>query len=229
MGEPLLAEVTALNTSDKEVLIRTDADGPKRFLIAADGTRTPLVPPTHVGDWAYFSEKIAVGAKTTLHFVVPEIADVKRAGKYRLVMEYEELNASGELSFVVKPYDREALRARASQLYQSAASASRSYQPPEVRKPDYGLGDAALATIDPAIAKSFLCDLMKLNRPTAAAERLEHIGDEESIRCLAGALSAAQGDWRDALTGSLSRLLRALPDGPSKESIEKALEQQPAR
>ena len=229
MGEPLLVEVTALNNSGRDVLIRNDWESPNRFLIAPDGTRTPLVPPAHVGDWGYFLRKIAVGTKESLYFVVPEIANVKRPGQYRLVMEYEDLNASGEVAFVVKPYDQGALRARASQLYQSATATQLSVYRPgaSARHADYDLGDSALAAVDPTVAKPFLCNLMKLNSPTAAIPRLEQIGDEESVQCLIDAFPAAKGDLRDLLDGTLVRLLRTLPDGETKDNVKRALGRRP--
>jgi len=215
MGEPLLVELTALNATDEEVLIRTDGEAPNRFLIAGDGTRTPLIPPEPVGSSLYFYDKIPVGSNKTLRFLVPEIAEVKRPGEYRLLVEYEDLHASGELKFAVKPYNQGALRARTAELYRAVVTGA-----------EYGFGPSAIMTIEPAIAKPFLCDLMKLTRSTAApVYRLEQIGDEESIQCLIGAFPTAKGDLRDILTGALLRLLKDLPDGPSKENIKRALGQ----
>jgi hypothetical protein len=80
MGEPLLVELTALNDSKEEALIRTDWEAPNRVLIAPDGTRTLLVPPAPVGSSLYFYDKILVGSRKTLRSLVPEIADIKRPG-----------------------------------------------------------------------------------------------------------------------------------------------------
>lgn len=217
MGEPLLVELTALNGSDEEVMIRTDGKASSRVLVAPDGTRTALVPPP-VYDEFYTNDTILVGSKKTLRLLVAEVADVKRAGHYRLIVEYEDLNASAELAFVVRPYDVEALRARASELYHSATTGG-----------EYGFGYLALAAIEPTIAEPLLCDLMKLNRPPVPVYRLEQIGDDASVRCLVGAFPTAKGDLRESLKGALIRLLRTLPDGPSKESIRTSLGQPPSR
>jgi hypothetical protein len=216
MGEPLLVELTALNSSSQEVLIRTDGKASSRILIAADGTQTALVFPPVLTEF-YSNDLILVGSKKTLRFLVPEIAEVKRAGEYRLIVEYEDLHASGELQFAIKPYDKESLRARAAELYRAATTGA-----------EFGFGPNALVTVDPAIAEPFLCDLMKLNRwGTSPILRLEEIGDEESVRCLIDSYPATKADDREILTGTLIRLLRRLPDGATKDNVKKALRQQP--
>ena len=103
MGEPLLLDLTVANSTNGEIKIRTDGDAPIRFILAPDGTRTELVPLAPAGAALYFYKKIPMGSLDTLRFIVPEIAHLKKSGRYRLILEYEDLHASGELQFVIKP------------------------------------------------------------------------------------------------------------------------------
>jgi hypothetical protein len=220
MGEPLFVVLTALNNSKAQVHMRSDADAATRVLIAPDGARSERIPPIPVGDTAYFFQSIAAGSEETLRFVVTETADLRRPGRYRLIFEYPDLHASGEIEFTVRLYDQAALRARAGELYRSVVAAD----PYDAKG---GLYELALAGIEAAVAKPFLCDILKLNRaaqPTVL--RLEEIGDDESISCLIEALPASQGLHRDVIVGALTRLIKRAPDGAMKERIQQALQKQ---
>jgi hypothetical protein len=220
MGEPLVLALTVMNNSQSEVVVRSDADAPTRVLIAPDGARTERTPPAPVGDMGYFLHSIAVGSKDTFHFVVAETAELKRPGPYRLILEYSDLQASGELQFVILPYDQAALRARAGELYRSVVVAD----PYDAKS---GLYELALAGIDPVVAKPFLCDVLKLNRPAQPTVlRLEKIADDDSISCLIDAVPASRGLDREVLVGALTRLIRRASDGAMKERMRHALQQQ---
>jgi hypothetical protein len=220
MGEPLMVALTVVNNSKAEVVMRSDVDAPTRVLIAPDGARAERTPPVPAGDMGYFFQSIAVGSKDTFRFVIAETAELGRPGQYRLILEYSDLHASGELQFTVKLYDQVALRARASELYRSVAVAD----PYDVKG---GLYEIALAGIDPAVARPFLCDILKLNRdaqPTVL--RIEQIADEESVGCLIDALPASRGLHREVIVGALTRLIRRAPDSALKERTRQALQQQ---
>jgi hypothetical protein len=167
----------------------------------------------------YFFQLIAVGSKDTFRFVIAETAELRRPGQYRLILEYSDLHASGELQFTVNLYDQAALRARAGELYRSVVA-----NPYDTES---GLSELAVAGIDPVVSKPFLCDILKLSRtvqPTVL--RLEQIGDGESISCLIDAFPASRGLHRAVIEGALTRLIGRPPDSALKERMRQALQQQ---
>jgi hypothetical protein len=214
-GEPLFLTLTLKNMSTEKLLLRSDPDSFARVSVAPNGERTVWTAPPPEGDTGTFFKEVAPGEQETIKMVATETSRLTLPGQYRMTVEYVPLRASGVVDFNVQSFDEGALRARADAIHEAAVT---------LHDAEGGLNETALSTIEPEVARPFLCDVLK-RKPDAVttARKLEELADSDSIGCLIQVLPNSQGLQREVIIGALRTTMGRVQDDDLREKIGRAL------
>jgi hypothetical protein len=215
-GEPLVLSITLTNSSAKEVAWQTDTRAIRRTTVGPNDLKIVSLSAPKSGDAAVFYRKVGPAERDTIVLVAKETAQIGQPGEYRITVEYAPLSVSAGLDFTVQPYDSSSLRTRALEVLEPAGN---------WRSSESAKNLDILEALDPAVAKPFLCDVMRRNSESySVAIRLEEIGDAESVSCLIDVLGGSRGLQREVIISSLKRLIVKTPDETLRDRMKRSLE-----
>ena len=215
-GEPLFLTVTVRNSTNAKLFIRTEPDAFARLTIGPDGSRTPS-SASELAGLPIVLHPLQPDEEFRFVLLAPEVSSLRDPGDYRMTVETAGLGTSSEVLFSVLPYNPNALRQRAEDLFRGALAGGAARR---------NLDLAALAAMDQDVAEPFLCELLRRTHGSIDSGIARQLGEQARpglAACLVEILPESSGLDRLLVEWILSEIAARTDDAGLRRVITNAL------